>query len=278
MKIAFSLLLLLCLISKAQGQTDSTQAASAGTDSVKKQLLILPGKLGFNLQRGDSASQAIIIKSTLDDTMRISFEFVDWERDSVGKHKYYFKPGFEHSCARWVSFDRSYLEVLPGQTTSILVTMKVPDSAEAVSEMKWAMLLAKPVEAQNVAKGMKVETRVKQVSALGIHIYQTPPTITAKEVSMVSFSELSKNMFRITSKNTGPTQAISMNSIELTSVTGEKTVLGPFEAPMFPGQRRVIDFQIPETLAKGKYTAMAIIDVGDDEIPLEVAQKEIEIK
>ncbi|MBS1690494.1 MAG: hypothetical protein JSS96_17310 [Bacteroidetes bacterium] len=68
-------------------------------------------------------------------------------------------------------------------------------------------------------------------------------------------------------------------SIELSSeATGEKTIIGPKEALLLPGQKRFVDLQIPKTLPKGKYTAVALIDPNDDEVPLEAAQKEIEIR
>jgi hypothetical protein len=253
---------------------DSTKAAKN-----KKQLMILPAKVGFNLDKGESASQAITIQNTLDDTMRINFSFVDWERDSTGQHKHYYKPGFTHSCQSWVSFDRSYVEVAPGQTEVITVTMKIPDSASAIEEMKWAMLLATPMDNTVMTKGKNYTTGVRKTSSLGIHLYQTPPSITKKEVKMISFTELTDKSYRITSENTGGLQTSTLYSIELTSLsTGERTKLGPNEAPLFPGQRRVMDFKLPETIAKGKYTAVAIVDVSDDEVALEVAEKEIEVK
>ncbi len=283
MKQIIILFLLTILSSEGFSQMDSTRQAVAA-DSIskalnKKQLLILPAKLGFNLDMGQSASQPITIQNTLDDTMRINFSFVDWERDSTGNHKHYYKPGFIHSCQEWVSFDKSYIEVAPGQTQIITVTMKIPDSAIATTEMKWAMLLATPLEHTTMTKGKNYTTGVKKTSSLGIHIYQTPPNITKKEVKMVSFTELTAKTYRITSENTGGLQASTLYTLELTSLsTGERTKLGPNEAPLFPGQRRIMDFKLPETLEKGKYTAVAIVDVGDDEVALEVAEKEIEIK
>jgi hypothetical protein len=50
----------------------------------------------------------------------------------------------------------------------------------------------------------------------------------------------------------------------------------PFK--ILPDQVRNIDFIIPDTVPKGKYTAVAMIDANDDEVPLEAAQLEIELK
>ena len=68
-------------------------------------------------------------------------------------------------------------------------------------------------------------------------------------------------------------------SIELSSAeTGAKTALGPKLIPLFPQQDRYVDFTLPADLAKGKYTALAVIDAEDDDVPVEASQKEIIVK
>ena len=44
-----------------------------------------------------------------------------------------------------------------------------------------------------------------------------------------------------------------------------------------PGQKRRVDLKIPGDMPKGKYQVVAMVDAGDDDVPLAAAQKEIEI-
>jgi hypothetical protein len=46
---------------------------------------------------------------------------------------------------------------------------------------------------------------------------------------------------------------------------------------MFPEGKRVVRFAIPEKLAKGKYSALAVLDIGEDQ-ELQAIEKSIEIK
>jgi hypothetical protein len=62
------------------------------------------------------------------------------------------------------------------------------------------------------------------------------------------------------------------------SETGERVSLDPQVVPMFPKQERYVDFTLPSTLPKGKYTAIALVDANDDEVPVEAAEKEIIVK
>ena len=45
---------------------------------------------------------------------------------------------------------------------------------------------------------------------------------------------------------------------------------------MFPEGKRILKFIIPETIPKGKYSALAVLDIGEDE-ELQAIEKTIEI-
>ena len=123
-------------------------------------------------------------------------------------------------------------------------------------------------------------TAVTMTMAVGIHVYQTPPNIQNKAIKMLDFTELAgQHKYRIIGHNEAGVQLNGKFSIELANAeTGERTVLGPLAAPLFPDQIRYMDFEVPANLPKGKYTAVALIDAGDDEIPVEAVQAEVTIK
>ena len=253
------------------------------TDTTKKAPLkgwtVMPAKLTFNLDKGAVSSQTLNIINSSDQVFKLNLELIDWLRDSTGEHVYFPTGSFGHSCASWVKFDKTYVELKPGESQSVVVTMNVPDSDSAVAEMKWTMLLVKTVGEKEATKKGGVQAEVTKSSGIGVHVYQTPPNVQSKELKMLSFSQIGDSLFQIASRNLGGTQVSATYSIELSSqATGEKITLGPKSVPLFPAQKRNVEFALPATLTKGKYTAVALIDVGDDDVPLEAAQKEIEVR
>jgi hypothetical protein len=282
MKKTMLFVLLSCLVIPAFAQNEIPETLPDGKPR-RKSVVVFPAKLAFTLDRGGSASQTITVQNTTNSKFQLEMIINDWTRDTVGNHIYTAPGTNKQSCARWITFDKPFIELSPGQSTNVTVTMKVPDSAEAVAEMKWTMLIMKTVSEKKAAPtDAKYGTMVVQNIGLGVHITQTPPSVTAKEVKMVSFGEVpweGKNTYRIACKNVGAVQMFGKFSLELSdNETGAKTALEPKTVPLFPQQDRYVDFTLPSTLKKGKYTAIALIDAGDDDVPIEAAQTEIIIK
>jgi hypothetical protein len=245
-------------------------------------LLIRPYVLEYKLDRGQSASQKITILNRMDQKAQFRLYINDWLRDSMGGHVYQAVNTLPHSCSRWISFENEFVEVNPGETKELVINLNVPDSAEAVNEMRWSMLFIETIseaKAPVVSPG-GVSTQIDNKMRLGIHIYQTPPAVIRKEMKLVSFDEtaLNSSVYRLVCVNTGSIQLRCNSTLEIIDFeSGTKTKLKPIESAMFPGQKRFIDFELPGKLKKGKYSLLATIDGGED-IPLEAAQKEIEIK
>ena len=66
--------------------------------------------------------------------------------------------------------------------------------------------------------------------------------------------------------------------LELASVVdGQKIKLDPIDFPMFPQQKRYVTFELPANIQKGKYSALAVLDGGED-ISLEAVEGTIEVK
>ena len=51
------------------------------------------------------------------------------------------------------------------------------------------------------------------------------------------------------------------------------------DVPLFPEQIRLLQFKLPKgSFPVGKYTLVALADALDDDVPLEAAQLEVELK
>ena len=243
----------------------------------------MPSVIDYKLNGGQIGTRTLKITNKLTETKQFKLYLGDWERDTIGKHKYYAPGTKPFSCSEWIKLEKDFIEVKPGETVPVVVTIVVPNDPEALKQMKWSMLF---VEMINEMQMPKVDTTQKsiinQLFRLGIHIYHTPLTGMKKEVKLESFEEVAvgkdSSVYKVVSSNDGDIQVRCKGTLELTNLsTGEKIKLAPQEFPIFPKQKRVSTFALPPGIPKGRYSFLVLVDAGED-LPLEAAQKEFEIK
>lgn len=277
-KLALSIVLLfLAICTQAQNK-----ATPSDDISKAKGIVVSPARLMFEVDKGGTSKKSVMVKNLTGNKQRLIVELMDWTRDTLGEHNY-FAPGTNsYSCAQWVTFDKPIVELEPGQSVDVTVTLSLPDNADAVSEMRWCMLIFRSLQDKYVPSGNlpKTSAQIEKNLGMGVHIYEVPPTLSTKELKMISFGPLpgKKNTYRIVAKNVGALQVYGKFSVELSSASGQKTALESQVVPLFPNQDRYVDFEVPANVPKGKYTAVALIDAGDDDVPIEAAQKEITIQ
>lgn len=251
----------LLIVSLSHAQVDmNAEITPKGTISVQ------PMRNDFRLKAGESQEVKIFISNRMEKKMQFNIYLSDWRRDTIGMHAY-SKPGTEpQSCAKWITLDKTFLEVDTASYGIISLKLQIPDSAVAVEEMKWAMLFVETIrESKAPVTTGKMKSEIVPNTRFGIHIYQTPPTILQKELKLHSFASLENkpDVFRLVCENTGKVQLNCKSYIELSSITDTKKITGiTQEVPLFPGQKRFIDYTIPANTPKGKYTMVGIVDPG----------------
>ena len=260
----------------------NAQQATPQVDGPKG-LSVIPATVSFNLAQGQTGTAKVQIVNNLPTKKSFNIYIVDWMRDTTGAHIMAEAGTLPRSCAKWVTLDKKLVENLePGQVQDLTVKLNVPDSVDAVKEMKWCLVVIESVKEKILAKDTKTITAgVQQEFRMGVHIYQTPPSVTEKGVKMLSFTKVpnEKTKYRITCKNTGNTQLDVKSYLELTNLKDPKNKIkvGPKKFPLFPDQKRIVDFSLPDTIKAGKYLIIAAVDGGGD-LPLEASQATIELK
>jgi hypothetical protein len=248
--------------------------------ALAQNLGIHPTTLEFRLNKGQTESQAIHLSNGSEKKVQFKLYLNDWLRDSVGGHAYYRADTLQQSCSRWVTMDKSFVELDPGKSADVTVKLTLPDSAIAINEMKWSMLFIETVEEQNAAAAKGAQAAVRNLLRMGVHIYQTPPNVTEKLVKVFDVTKVpgEANAYQILCQNIGKVMIECSSYIELASLTdGKKVKLNPIEYPLFPNQKRFVKFNLPKDLPKGKYSALAVVDAGED-VSLEAVESTIEIK
>lgn len=254
----------------------------AGTNLSKAQNLgVHPTTLEFKLSGGQTESQAIHLSNSSEKKVQFRLYLNDWLRDTVGGHVYADPSTLPHSCTRWVTIDKNFVELEPGKSTDVTVKLALPDSAFAANEMRWSMLFIETVEEQKNLGGKGAQAAVKNLLRIGVHIYQSPPGLTEKSVKVYDLKPVPQapNVFQLLCENTGKVMVDCRSYIEMTSLTdgNQKVKMDAVEFPMFPSQRRYVIFELPKDMPKGKYSALAVLDAGED-VSLEAVEKEIEVK
>lgn len=240
-----------------------------------------PMRNDFRLRAGESQEVKILISNRMEKKMQFNVYLSDWRRDTMGMHVY-SAPGTEsQSCARWITLDKTFLEVDTASYGVVSLKLQIPDSVDAVKEMKWAMLFVETIrESKAPVTTGKMKSEIVPNTRFGIHIYQTPPSVLQKEIKLYSFENLENkpDVFRLVCENTGKVQLNCKSYIELSSLSDSKKVTGvPMEVPLFPGQKRYIDYTIPANTPKGKYTMVSVLDPGAG-MDIEAAQLIVNVK
>lgn len=274
----------LALISFFTSVASSQQLVNDTSAKKKEQgMTVLPAAVAFNLINGQSASKKITVTNRLPERNQYKVFIGDWERDSMGGHKYYPANTLPRSCARWVTVDKEIFELEPDSATTVTIRLQIPDSIEAIQQMKWAMVFVQLVnEEKPVTSEKDIVQQVVYNFRMGIHVYQTPSVLKHVLLKMVGFKPVvnmkDSIVYQMTCVNEGSQQLRVKTSFEVTNLTtGEKFKVTPKDFPMFPSQRRVVYYQLPKGIAPGKYSILATADGGDD-MPLEAAQVEVNVE
>lgn len=250
--------------------------------SLAQRISIQPSILDFRLAANGSQTQAVTVTNLSEKKLVFQAYLADWLRDSTGGHQYFRPDTLSRSCASWVSLNKNLLELEPNVPQEILVRLQAPADTAKLNEMKWAMLFLQSTEEQDAASraAKQMQTQVKEILRVGIHIYQTPPSVTDNKAKAVSLLPVAaeKNTYEFVLKNTGGAMLQCKAYMELTNVAdGKSYTTEKTEFPVFPEGVRKVKLTLPTDLPKGKYSALAILDPGAD-LPLEAVEKSVEIK
>ncbi|HEY0895948.1 MAG TPA: Fn3-like domain-containing protein [Sphingobacteriaceae bacterium] len=249
--------------------------------SYAQRINVNPTILNFGTPAGGSAVQLITLTNLSDQEQTYQLNLGDWRRDSVGGHQYFAPGTTKRSCSPWLSFDNSTVTIAPGKSKEVRVTMNAPQSADP-AEMKWAMIFIQNVVEQSGSseKSSKMAATIREVYRIGVHVYQTPPDAKVKSAKAVALEpdKNEKNAYNFMMNNTGKSMLECKVRLVLTNLAdGKEIKLEETEFPVFPEGQRIVKLTIPDSVPKGKYSMLAVMDY-DPDMPLEAIEKPVEIK
>lgn len=241
-----------------------------------------PTILSFNTNAGGISTQIITITNLSDQKQAYQLSLGDWIRDSLGGHKYFMPGSIGRSCSKWISFDNSLVEIEPQKSRDVRVTLSAPADPNEVNEMKWSMIFIQNVLEQtgDESKGAKMKATIREVYRIGIHVYENPAVANKKEARAIALEpdKDQKDVYNFSLVNTGKAMLECKARLLLTNLSnGQEVKLDEMEFPVFPDGKRIVKLQIPQTVPKGKYSMLAILEY-DSDMPLEAIERSVEIK
>lgn len=255
----------------------------SGLWSYGQQINVFPTILNFQLtEAGSLETQSINITNNSKTKQAITAYFGDWTRNEDGSHSYYEPSSQPYSCASWAILNSNLLELEPGQTAQLILTLQAPKDQSELEEMKWAMLFLQSTTIREPKKNdpTKLTAQINEIVRLGLHIYQTPGTLDFTAVSLNGLKQNEENSraYDLSIKNEGQVMVKAKSYLELTNIaTGEEFRSELEECPIFPLGKRKVSLLLPADLPNGKYSMLAIMDYGNPN-SLEAIEQIIEIK
>lgn len=245
---------------------------------------LTPSHLNYNLKPGESRTYEVTVTNETRVTRSFNVSLRDYDADKAGT-TIFMEPGTSmHGLSNWISVSPTFFEMKPGAVQKVRVTLTIPDSVGS-NRAAWGLLwIEEKKERQSLDNNggdKKISLGVIPTFAMGVFIYQNPPTVANNKVEIQNFAFQNSGSgakVDMILKNTGDGIASCTAYIELTNTkTGKQQRLTVKRFTILPGYVRNYMFSLPQNLEKGSYSAVGVLDYGSKE-SVEAAELNFELK
>jgi hypothetical protein len=229
-----------------------------------------PMALSFDAGSGSTQTQTVTLSNPGDAPITMIASFSDWYRDSTGGIVYAPPSSLPTSCSGWLKiFPASQFILQPRERKEVTVMINMPSDGSAMSSNSMLLFTQLNKQEATTKQGILINLAVR----IGIQIYNVPQGVHKKEIDIDQFTDtlfkegdiVEKQLF-LRLRNSGQLSAEGKASIELTNMgNGYKTTLPSILFYTLPGAVRQIKIPLSGTLPPGRYSAVALIDYGEDQ-------------
>ena len=240
-------------------------------------MTVSPGKLYYKLSPGASATQKIVVSNPNNRELEIGVSMNDWDYDTLGNNQTYDAGTLKNSAASWIQvMPGSYFTLQPNEKRELDIIFTVPAGANTSIPVNTAMLFLTQLNPGD-AKAQD-GTSIKVSVRMGVKIYHSFTQAEERDIEVTNFTDIlpakdnkeNGGFLELSLQNTGKTWLEGKVKWEiLNTQTGTKTKLDDQDVFSLPGDKRIVRQSLPANIAKGKYTATAVINYGNkDELKL----------
>jgi len=248
-------------------------------------IAVSPASFHLNLKPGITQVKELLISNDTKAVHKFQLSLSDFRMGRTGKPEVIKAEDSKYALSKWVSLSPSYLELKPGESKKIGITIRIPND-ESGNVAGWTLINVDNMKDKNPLSKDKANEKALNIGVstnfgFGVFVYQNPPNVTVNNVAIqkIIYKDTAgvKNV-SMTVKNIGDGIGFCTSYLELTSLsTGKKVKLGTKQFTILPQFYRDFTYALPNNLAKGKYSALGVIDYGNDE-DIKVAELEINIE
>jgi len=213
---------------------------------------------------GDRGTDMISVTNRGSDPTRLKVSVEDWTLTKEGTPTFQKPGGASYSCASWIKVNPIDFRISPGQTREVRYTVTIPEGAPEGGYRAAIVFETVP----DVVPGEKVRRLFVRgrVATILYAIVGTPvPQGHANSLKV----EIKKDGadFTLTLQNTGKVHYRTKGTISANDSNGQQV----FEVeipnvPILPQSERQINIRYDKPIPKGKYTALAAVDIGVPEL------------
>ncbi|MDD5702436.1 MAG: hypothetical protein PHU23_10355 [Dehalococcoidales bacterium] len=227
-------------------------------------LQVDPPKVFLTIPTGRSGSGKLTVRNPSEEKIKVKLYAQDWKYNELHDGtKVFFPQGtLPLSCASWISFSLSELEIPAEGSQDIYYTVKAPQDAVGghFAVLFFESTMAKSIPAGNVSLGLVVR--------LGVIFYVETANNSVRTAEIENFSlkkqsnskplEISMDV-----KNTGNTDIIAKGTLHLINKKGVVFVRSALnKSYTLPTETAKLTGSWKEPLPKGTYDAILTIDIG----------------
>ena len=250
------------------------RAAHAQFAIDKTEMLLAPGdsarRTGIVTVRNDGATRA---------QAAISIE--DWDRGEDGGNRFFAPGTMPQSCAKSLKVFPLALNLAPGESQAVRVTMDSSAAREFTARECWSVVLVETMVPETNTTGRTLLYRLRT----GVKVYAVTQGLTldgqVADVAMRAGTAPDstgqmKDTVEVAFQNTGTKHTVARGKVEIRrpdNTTVAVVTLPPAYA--LPGSTMRVRAALP-ALASGRYVVLAVMDYGGAEIA--AAQLEHEVR
>jgi P pilus assembly chaperone PapD len=232
--------------------------------SAEVSISVSPIRVEHLVKQGEKGTDTISVTNDGTAPTRLKVSIEDWALTRDGNPMFMKVGSNPYSCAEWIRINPVDFRVDPGQTREVRYTVTVPEGIEDGGYRVAILFETVP----DVTPGEKAK-RVYLKGRIATILYEVVGKPLPQGHSNGLKAELKKEGadFILALQNTGKVHYRTKGSVTVKDSDGKKAFEVDIpDVPVLPESERDIKVTYDKPIPKGKYTAIAVVDIGKKEL------------
>jgi P pilus assembly chaperone PapD len=234
------------------------------TFSTEVSISVSPIRVEHLVKQGEKGTDMISVTNDGTAPTRLKVWIEDWTLTKDGNPMFMKAENNPYSCAEWIRINPVDFRVAPGQTREVRYTISVPQGIDDGGYRAAIIFETVP----DVTPGEKIK-RVFLRGRIVTILYE----VVGKPIPQGHANSLKAQLkkegidFILTLQNTGKVHYRTKGTITVKDEKGAKAFETEIpDVPVLPESEREVKASYDKSIPKGKYTAIAVVDIGKKEL------------